>query len=645
MLIYPKPDWNVVAYPCRWRLWRSATLVVVLSSLVAVGGLQPGFGSPGTALGTRLQAAEPPVLSPYIAPLSRPPGVPPLTATGWRVSHTLDLCTNTLYPGNDLPTDCPGLYPDALAYDSGKGEAFVLNEHSDNVSVVSDATNKVVASIPVGTFAQGIVYDRGKGEIFVSNYGSNNVTVISDATNKAVASIPLSVPLGLDYDSGKGEVFVADGVANNVSIVSDSTNKVVAGIPVGPNSNPDGVAYDSGKGEIFVSNENAGNVSIISDATDKIVASVAAGTNPDAEAYDSAKGEVFVGFAFVASSSVSVISDSKDSMLTTVSGLGYAQSGIAYDSATGQVLVSNLDSDNVSVISDATNTVTAGIAVGSEPTDLVVDSGNGEVLVTNAKSGTLSILTPSAPTGGPTISSFMASPSTLSLGESTTFTVTASGGTGVLGYAYAGLPSGCSSADSDNLVCTPSESGTFSVRAYVNDTVGNSANDTTVLTVSGTTGTGGMTISSFLASPNPVSVDQSTTFIVISSGGTPPYVYTYTGLPPGCASSNSPTMTCTPSTAGGYVPRVFVNDSAGHYVTTTTTLTVTPNPQAQSGSSGFLGFWGVAADLVVLGVLVSTVVAVVVALYLVRKSRSSPPPPPPSPGPVYPPANPPPPLH
>ena len=67
------------------------------------------------------------------------------------VAYTLDLCTNYLYSGNALPTDCSLAGPHGVVYDSGKGEVFVANFNSFNVSVISDATNTVVASIPVGS--------------------------------------------------------------------------------------------------------------------------------------------------------------------------------------------------------------------------------------------------------------------------------------------------------------------------------------------------------------------------------------------------------------------------------------------------------------------------------------------------------------
>ena len=72
------------------------------------------------------------------------------------------------------------------------------------------SAQQVVASVKVGTTPYGIAYDSGKGEVFV-NRDSDNVSVISDTTNKVVGNASVeSNPIGLAYDSGKGEVFSAN---------------------------------------------------------------------------------------------------------------------------------------------------------------------------------------------------------------------------------------------------------------------------------------------------------------------------------------------------------------------------------------------------------------------------------------------------
>lgn len=86
----------------------------------------------------------------------------------------------------------------------------------------------------------------------------------------------------------------------------------------------------------------------------------------------------------------------------------------------------------------------------------------------------------------PTISTFSASPSTITLGSSVRFTVTATGGTGGLTYAYADLPSGCSSGNVSALTCTPTATGGFTITVTVTDVAGQSATATVELIVNPT---------------------------------------------------------------------------------------------------------------------------------------------------------------
>ena len=311
--------------------------------------------------------------------------------------------------------------PWGVAYDSGKGEAFVANEFG-SVSVISDATNAVVATMPpLGIVSNGVAYDSTKGEVFVAT-GSGSVSVISDATNAVVATIPVGFgPQRVAYDSGKGEIFVTNVGSGSVSVISDATNAVVATIPVGPQ--PYGIAYDSGKGEVFVTNGLSGTVSVISDSTNAVVATISgvffASSDPIGLAYDSGKGEIFVGNV----GSVSVISDATNAVVATIP-VGFGSSGIAYDFDTGEVFVTNAGSNTVSVISDLTNTVVATILVGSNPEDVAYDSGKGEVFVTNVGSNSVSVLGNIIPINTPPV----ANNDLYSTNENTALSVSATAG-------------------------------------------------------------------------------------------------------------------------------------------------------------------------------------------------------------------------
>jgi YVTN family beta-propeller protein len=308
------------------------------------------------------------------------------------------------------------------AYDSNAGEVFVVNQGPNDVNVISDSNNSVVATIGVGSSPLGVAYDSGKGEVFVANDGSNTVSCISNASillpGSVVATIGVgsSPNTGIGYDSGKGEVFVANDGSNNVSVISDSNNSVVATIGVG--SSPLGVAYDSGKGEVFVANAGSNNVSVISDSNNSVVATIGVGSGPTGVAYDSGKGEVFV--ANYGSNNVSVISDSNNSVVATI-GVGTNPYGIGCDFGMGEIFVTNYGSGDVSVISDSSNSLVTTITVGSKPLGVAYDSGKGEVFVADQGPNDVSVISdsnnsvvatigvgsgPGGPSNGPTMDAY-----------------------------------------------------------------------------------------------------------------------------------------------------------------------------------------------------------------------------------------------
>jgi len=67
-----------------------------------------------------------------------------------------------------------------------------------------------------------------------------------------------------------------------------------------------------------------------------------------------------------------------------------------YDPQDGDVYVTNMVSDNLSIISDATNSVLGTIYLGIDPVFLTVNSLTGELYATNLLSGTISFVNPAA---------------------------------------------------------------------------------------------------------------------------------------------------------------------------------------------------------------------------------------------------------
>lgn len=242
--------------------------------------------------------------------------------------------------------------------------------------------------------------------------------------------------------------------------------------------------------------------------------------------------------------------------------------------------------------------------------------------VTDANGYSATAHAPLAVEPGPTITSFTALPEPVALGQAVYLNVTASGGYGPLTYTYTGLPAGCVSRDYAMLPCIPTLLGSYTVRAYANDTLGGSATGTALLGV-----VSAPQISSFTVSPIPSVVNTTVTIVVVVSGGSSPFTYSYSGLPPNCQSSNTANLVCTPTVKGNYSLQVTVTDANHLKATATTKLTVTSLPPGSGGgSSGTLAGLETTTLLFLL-VVVAGIVAVGVGLLVTRRRKRGAPPP------------------
>jgi YVTN family beta-propeller protein len=503
-----------------------------------------------------------------------------------------------------------GTLPQSIVYDSGHGEIFVTAHNQDtgngSVRIINDTTNSMVAVIPVGSGTEGLGYDIGKGEIFVANPYSDNVSVINDTSNKVVATIPVGLqPWGVAYDSRKGEVFVTDEASSNVSVVNDTTNLVTATIPVG--AYPNFAAYDSKKGEIFVTTQpgapaSSDNVSVISDATNTVVDTIDVVEYPYGLAYAGVDGDVFVASANCPSCNlegiVSAINDTTDKVVAELRVDGSSPFIVAYDSGHDEVFVSNMASSTVSMIplrfsATATANTTSGEAHLSvnfnasafggswNYTSWIWSFGDGGTSAlqnashTYTTPGSYHVSVAVKDSAGAMVSNssiwinvskpapftvtLSPSKTSVDVGESTWINATVVGGTGPFTFLYSSPPAsaGCVASGGPSMVCTPTQaSQNFNVSGMVTDAYGVTANATSSnVTVSAVSTTLSVTLIS-------ADVGQPVVFNTATSGdaSTLAYVYDITAAA-GCAVSTGPSMKCIPTATGNFTVTVHVTDA------------------------------------------------------------------------------------
>ena len=181
-------------------------------------------------------------------------------------------------------------------------------------------------------------------------------------------------------------------------------------------------------------------------------------------------------------------------------------------------------------------------------------------------------------TAGPSIGPLSATPpASIDLGQSVKFSTTATGGSGGYTFTWSGLPPGCAVTVASNLTCFPSAAGGFAIVVSVADSAGGSATSGPLdFTVHNELSTGELGVA-----PTSIDLGQTMRFALNGgpTGGAGSYSYVWTGLPQGCVTDDSPTLTCVPSQApdAGYA-RVTVHD-------------------ADSGTNATSAAWRVFADL------------------------------------------------
>ncbi|MGA8537380.1 MAG: kelch repeat-containing protein [Thermoplasmata archaeon] len=175
----------------------------------------------------------------------------------------------------------------------------------------------------------------------------------------------------------------------------------------------------------------------------------------------------------------------------------------------------------------------------------------------------------------PQVSRFAASPSPISLGNETNFSVDVVGGNTGMTFEYSGLPPGCTSANVTTLPCTPTSADTYTIQLDVVAPNGNSTEVGTTLTVYPAGTPGHPLVEAFAATPSLLQLGNSTVFDVTATEGASVLTFSFGGLPPGCQSRDQSALPCTPTSGGAYTVTVVVRDTRGNATSVATSITVT----------------------------------------------------------------------
>jgi YVTN family beta-propeller protein len=258
--------------------------------------------------------------------------------------------------------------------------AYVTNSGSDSVSVISTASNSVVATVPlaVGSIPRGIAISPDGQTAWVANSGDDTVSVIFTAAN-AISGGPIALPVGADPD---GIAISPDGTAayvaqqgNDVAIINTATRAIVDSVP--DTMGPSRIAIGPRGGRAFVTDNRVGSTSVTAFNPangDVIGAPIPVGARPSGIAI--APSGVFAYVAAQDAGTVTPIATSTNAPSPAIGGFN-SPAGVAIAPDGTQGYVTNSGAGNVSAFSTSTNAVTGAIGTGATPTGLAIVPNQG----------------------------------------------------------------------------------------------------------------------------------------------------------------------------------------------------------------------------------------------------------------------------
>jgi YVTN family beta-propeller protein len=160
------------------------------------------------------------------------------------VIHVIDTDSNTVIDG--IPAGCGPLWGQPRGARIGK--LFFTNRESNDITIVDERTERVIAQAPVGRCPErSAVFDR---EIFFGNMADNTVSAVDIETNTVTATIPVGVtPFRMhvstaDSANGRVELWVLNAgcwqlpcvppqaSGGQISVISEKEHRVIQTIQV-----------------------------------------------------------------------------------------------------------------------------------------------------------------------------------------------------------------------------------------------------------------------------------------------------------------------------------------------------------------------------------------------------------------------------
>lgn len=179
--------------------------------------------------------------------------------------------TPNLVLQNRTITENMGDGPIDIAINNNTNTLYVLNQNSNNITVLDSFTYSWRTNIPVGTNPSGITFNKLTNKIYVTNTGNNSVSVIDTTSNTVIKTIVLpaaSGPKGIVVNPDTNRIFVGNSNSRTITVIDGITDTINTTIlkPIDVTINSiDKLVLDSQNARIYIYEKSSSILAYVDD--------------------------------------------------------------------------------------------------------------------------------------------------------------------------------------------------------------------------------------------------------------------------------------------------------------------------------------------------------------------------------------------
>src|SRR3984957_1201003 len=161
---------------------------------------------------------------------------------------------------------------------------YVTNTVSGSVSVIDRSTGEVKV-VATGPGTEGIAISPDGKEVWAASGLDDKISIISTATDAIVAAFPSGGkgPKRMDFTPDGTQVWVTNPASNQATVFDARARELLASLTL--SKSPSGVYISSDGRRAYIKNANANEFTFIGAASRKVLTAMAIGTDPDGVAW------------------------------------------------------------------------------------------------------------------------------------------------------------------------------------------------------------------------------------------------------------------------------------------------------------------------------------------------------------------------